>query len=113
MAVPVGAAMSIPAWWRPQRGPNSDVGVPLTGDTIVDEPQSPVTLFTGNVRGAGLGVSGAAVSRRSSPPAGWLGSLSATGCVLEEPSCDSASCSPALARRAAIWRLVRDETLST
>ena len=38
--VPVGAAMSIPSWLRPQRGPKGDVTVPCTGLAIVDDPQA-------------------------------------------------------------------------
>jgi hypothetical protein len=31
--------MSTPSWLRPQRGPNSEVTVPSTGEDRVDEPQ--------------------------------------------------------------------------
>src|SRR5215218_8651992 len=45
--VPVEAPMSRPSWFRPQRGPNSDVTGPLTGRTIVVEPQPRTVVVPG------------------------------------------------------------------
>src|SRR5918992_6294421 len=72
--VPVGAAMSTPSWLRPQRGPNSDVTVPLTGDDSV-EPHAPLTGVTPSRPPPADGVSDwppAGASPASPPPAGAL-----------------------------------------
>src|ERR687895_725454 len=74
MAVPVGAAMSTPSWLRPQRGPNSEVTVPSTGEESV-EPQAPLTGVVPSRPPPDDGVSDwppAGASSESPPPTGAL-----------------------------------------
>src|SRR5215216_31202 len=125
-AVPLGAAMSMPSCWRPQRGPNSEVTVPLTGVAMVDDPQLPpsgvVDRFseTGDVGagdgfvgdgfvGAGDGVadagdvaSGAAVGLVAPGAGVVVGAAASVGCPV---AADPPTCRPAVWSVAAIRSL--------
>ena len=62
--VPVGAAMSMPSWFRPPRGPNGDVTGAVHGLEIVEEPQPAV----GSASRVPVWSSGRRVAGRSRPP---------------------------------------------
>ena len=83
-SVPLGAAMSMPSWLRPQRGPNSDVTVPLTGEVSVD-PHTPLTGVVPSRPPPADGVSDwppAGASSASPPPTFFAGARVSSGARL-------------------------------